>query len=363
MIKVLIVEDSPTVRELLIYILSSDPGIRVMGAVNNGEEALEAVNHQRPDVITMDIHMPGMGGLEATRRIMETHPVPIVIVSGSDRPGEVATTFRALEAGALAAVPRPKGVGHPAHDAGVKELVLTIKLMSEVKVVRRWPRYRDRTAAPSVSPPTGLDFKRTPADIQLIAIGASTGGPLVIQTILSGLPRDFPVPLLIVQHMVSDFIPGFAKWLNETSNLKVLMAAHGDEALPGHVYVAPGGFQMGVGTHRKILLTRTEPENGHCPSVSYLFRSVAEVLGGRAAGVLLTGMGKDGAEELKLLRERGAVTLAQDQETAVVHGMPGEAIRLDAATYVLPATRMAAALISLVNKGDFYREHREKNGQ
>src|SRR5665811_2307336 len=198
MIKVLVVEDSPVVREFLVHILGADPGIQVIGTANDGEQALEAVARKRPDVITMDIHMPKLDGLEATRRIMETHPTPIVIVSGSTDPREVATTFRAMEAGAVAVLRRPAGIGHPDHEATVRELVQTVKLMSEVKVVRRWPRVRREISVPGPPEPV---VGRAPAGVKVVAIGASTGGPPVLQTILAGLPKDFPAPVLIVQHM------------------------------------------------------------------------------------------------------------------------------------------------------------------
>jgi two-component system chemotaxis response regulator CheB len=349
MIDVLIVENSPVVRDLLVYILGSDPGLRVIGTAKNGEEALEAVERKRPDVITMDIHMPGMDGLAATRRIMETSPVPIVIVSGSGDIREVATSFQALEAGALAVLPKPAGVGHPGHEVMAKELVRTVKLMSEVKLVRRWPRPHRGTTVPGAARTPVLP-KRIAADIKLVAIGASTGGPVVLQSILSGLPKDFPVPVLIVQHMVAEFIPGFVEWLDHTCPLPIRMAAHEEQILPGHVYVAPGGHQMTIDTGPRISLVRDEPENGHRPSVSYLFRSVARVFRDKAVGVLLTGMGKDGAEELKAMRDSGAVTIAQDKESSVVYGMPGEAIKLDGATYVLPPEKITDALTALVHK-------------
>lgn len=349
MINVLVVEDSRVVREFLIHLLSSDPKIRVIGAVADGEEALEAVARERPDVVTMDIHMPKMDGLEATRRIMEMNPVPIVIVSGSGDTKEVATTFRAMEAGALAVLPRPVGINHPEHEAMARELVQTVKLMSEVKVIRRWARFQRNGAIVSAVREPSLP-KQSLAEIKLVAIGASTGGPLALQTILSGLSNRFPVPILIVQHMVADFIPGFVEWLDQTCSLPVRVAAHGEPILPGHAYMAPGGYQMKVETGQKISLTRDLPENGHCPSVSSLFRSVAQVFGSRAVGVLLTGMGKDGAEELRLMKDKGAMTFAQDEESSVVHGMPGEAIRLGAAAYVLPPDKISAALVSLAKK-------------
>ncbi|WP_413900156.1 chemotaxis-specific protein-glutamate methyltransferase CheB [Rhodoferax sp.] len=345
-IKVLVVEDSPVVREFLIHVLSADPGIRVIGTAHNGEEALDAVRRYQPDVITMDIHMPKMNGLEATRRIMETDPRPIVIVSGSYDPGEIATTFEAMEAGALAVLSRPAGVGHADYDASARELVQMVKLMSEVKVVRRWPRVRRDVPAPVK---TGL--AHAPAQIRVVAIGASTGGPPVLHTILSGLPKDFPAPILIVQHMAAGFIQGFAEWLAHSSPLPIHVATHGEFLLPGHVYMAPDAFQMKVERGGKINLTRDEPENGLRPSVACLFRSVAEVYASDAVAGLLSGMGRDGAEQLKRLKEQGAVTFAQDKDSSVVHGMPGEAIKLDAVMLVLPPENIAPMLINLAYNG------------
>ena len=348
MIRVLVVEDSPVVREFLVHLLGSDPEIDVIGTAANGERAVEAAQHQRPDVITMDIHMPEMNGLDATRRIMETHPTPIVIVSGSSAREEVTSAFRLLEAGALAVVEKPRGPGHPDHEAAARELVQTVKTMAEVKVVRRW----GRRGAPfsAASAPPSVRIEAAAAEARLIAIGASTGGPIVLKTILAGLPGNFGVPILIVQHISPGFTDGFVEWLAQASGFAVHVATDGAHPLPGHAHVAPDGFHMTLRRDGAIALSRDAPENGHRPSVSCLFRSVAAVLGRNAIGVLLTGMGKDGAEELKLMRNQGAVTIAQDRETSVVHGMPAEAISLEAATYVLPLERIAAALGALTRK-------------
>ena len=347
MIKVLVVEDSPVVREFLVHILGADPDIRVIGTAHDGEEALEAIARKQPDVITMDVHMPKMNGLDATRRIMETCPTPIVVVSGSTDPAEVATTFEAMEAGALAVLRRPAGIGHPDHEATARELVQTVKLMSEVKVVRRWSRAR----RDSIARPAQPRLERAPGSCRIVAIGASTGGPPVLQTILSQLPKDFPAPVLVVQHMAAGFVRGFIEWLAQSSRLPVHLAAHGEQMLPGHVYVAPDELQMKVERGGRIVLTREPPENGLRPSVSFLFRSVAEVYGGDAVAGLLTGMGRDGADELKLLRDKGAVTFAQDKVSSVVHGMPGEAIKLDAATLVLSPEKIAGVLAQLARNG------------
>jgi two-component system, chemotaxis family, protein-glutamate methylesterase/glutaminase len=346
MIRVLVVDDSSVVREFLVHILSSDPGISVIGTACDGEEALDFVRRQRPDIITMDIHMPKLNGLDATRLIMETDPTPIVIVCGTEDSSEVATTFNAMDAGALAVLRRPAGIGHPDHESMAQDMIQTVKLMSEVKVIRRWPR--SQTGAP-VARPAHIGLARKSAKIRMVAIGASTGGPPALETILAALPRDFPVPILIVQHMAPGFIRGFARWLATSSGLPVHVPTHGESMLPGHVYVAPDEHQMRVEPEGKIALTKTDPEHGLRPSISYLFRAVAEVYGPDAVAGLLTGMGRDGARELRLLKELGAVTFAQDRHSSVVHGMPGEAIKLDAATLILPLEKIAATLMNLVN--------------
>jgi two-component system, chemotaxis family, protein-glutamate methylesterase/glutaminase len=347
MINVLIVEDSPVVREFLVYVLSSDPDIRVIATARDGEEALGLVQRHRPDVITMDIHMPKLNGLEATRLIMETNPTPIVIVSGSESAQEMATTFNAINAGALAMLRRPAGISHPDHHVMAADMIRTIKLMSEVKVVRRWPRMRNVEAIPR---PAGLDPVRGWAPVSIVAMGASTGGPSAIAATLAALPKNFPVPVLIVQHMSAGFTGGFIQWLAGSSSLPVHVAAHGAFPLPGHVYIAPDEYQMKVGEEGEIILTKDEPEHGSRPSVSYLFRSIAKVYGSNSVAGLLTGMGRDGVKELRLLKETGAITFAQDRESSIVHGMPGEAIKLDAAMLVLPLDKIAVVLTNLADR-------------
>jgi two-component system, chemotaxis family, protein-glutamate methylesterase/glutaminase len=348
-VRVLVVEDSPAVRELLIHVLSSDPEIKVVGVSRSGEEAIEAAGQLKPDVITMDIHLPKMNGFDATRRIMETCPTPVVIVSGSANTGEATTTTRATQAGALAVVSKPDGQGRVGHEDRAAKLIQAVKLMSEVKVLTRWARPPRGDAVREQSPARQLGRSGSIAPFQVVAIGASTGGPPVLQTILSRLPKDFPIPVLVVQHMADGFVEWFVDWLAQGCAVRVQVAAQGDLILPGHVYLAPDGAHMNVGMGGRLWLSQEDPENGLRPSVSHLFRSVANTYGGNAIGVLLTGMGKDGAKELKLMKDEGAITLVQDKASSVVHGMPREALSLDAASYVLSPDKIAEAMISLVN--------------
>ena len=355
-VRVLVVEDSPVVREFLLHILNAEPGIHVVGTAKNGEEAIEFARKQKPDLITMDIHMPKVDGFEATRRIMETVPTPIVIVSGSSTTEDIATTFHALEAGALVVIRRPMGIGHPDFEKTAGELRNTVKLMSEVKVIKRWPKPAVRHEQADRREPVATFISqpgtRIIADAQIIAIGASTGGPVVLQKIFSELPRDLGAPVVVVQHIASGFLDGFVEWLNGTSHLPVHVANQGDQLLPGNVYVAPDGLQFGPEETGRVQLSSAAAEHGMCPSVSFLFRSVAKVYGRRSIGLLLTGMGRDGSEEPKLLKDLGAVTIAQDRDSSVVYGMPGEAVALGAATYILSPEKIIEALKSLIRRNE-----------
>ena len=344
-ISVFVVDDSAVSRELLTRVLTSDPDISVIGSARNGAEAIEALPGAKPSVVTMDIHMPGMDGFEATRRIMESQPLPIVIVSASFHPTDVAKAFRTMEAGAVAMLEKPSGPGSPTHEALAQKLIDTVKAMSEVRVVRRWPKSRMEALSlqPAAVPPRA-------GEIRLVAIGASTGGPPVLQTLLAGLPKPCPVPVFIVQHISAGFVDGLVDWLTSATGMTVRIARHGELAQPGTAYVAPDACQMSIGKNLRIACEPGPAEYGLVPAVSVLFRSIAERIGAQAAGVLLTGMGRDGAEELKLMRDAGAVTFAQDKESSVVHGMPGEAIRLGAAMHVGSPERIAATLRSILGQ-------------
>jgi len=346
-IRLLVVEDSRTVQQALVEIFNSDPDIQVVGTANNGDDAVTAVMALKPDVVTMDINMPGIDGFEATRAIMTSCPVPIVIVTGKMDPKESATIFQAMKAGALMVTAKPSAPGHPEHEESVRDLVRSVKLMSEIRVVRRiFPKESRKEAPHPHHPATPSPLA---AGIGIVAIGASTGGPPLLQSILSTLPADFSVPVVIVQHMAKGFTENFVNWLNLSSRLKVELAVDGIQMVPGHAYVAPDNFQTAVGPDNRLILTKGELEYGQSPSVSALFRSVANVYGNRATGVLLSGMGKDGAAELKILRDKGGITIVQNRESSIVFGMPGEAVRIGAADYILSPEEITPLLTRLGN--------------
>lgn len=337
-VRVMVVDDSPTAREYLSAILASDPEITIAGNCRHGWEAVEKVAVFKPDVITMDINMPHLDGFEATARIMETCPVPIIIVTGHWNTEAHETVFRSIQAGALTVVQRPKGFGSPDADRTIRELIDTVKLMSSVKVVTRRSKSR-QLAKPGKTwqpdSPVEIPDVKSAWHARAVAIGVSTGGPQVLNTILGGLPAGLPVPILIVQHISQGFIQGMANWLKSGSAMEIVVPLGGEIAMPGTVYLAPDDTHMGITPDNHIILSRERPHCRHRPSVSYLFHSAAESLGPDVLAILLTGMGEDGALELKRLRDLGAVTIAQDMESSVIHGMPGVAIELGAADHVM----------------------------
>lgn len=322
---------------------NTDPQIRVVGTAESGEAAVEAALSLRPDIITMDINMPGMNGFEATRAIMSSCPVPIVIVTGKMDPKDSATLFRVMEAGALMVLAKPEPVGSPGHAESVARLINHIKLMSEIKVVRRFA-----PAGAARAPGKTVQLPDSAAQIRVVAIGASTGGPPLLQQILSSLPPHFGAAVLVVQHMADGFTENFVHWLNQSSSFPVQLAADGMEMRPGQVYVAPDGCHLEAGPGDTIVLSSAPPEKGMRPSVTTLFRSVAHHYGRQAAGVLLSGMGSDGACGLKTLRDLGGITVAQNRESSIVFGMPGEAIQIEAARYILPPEGIIELLAGIV---------------
>ena len=346
MISVLVVEDSFVARELLVHLLASDAEIQVIGTAADGQQALTFLETRQPDIITMDIHMPHLDGFETTCRIMETRPTPIVMVSANLKAGETELAFRALRAGALDAVEKPSGPGHPDYEKLSRQLLDTVKAMAGVKVIKRWPQKNSPATSPQ-KPLQVLAASHAAKKYQAVVMGASTGGPPVLQTILNALPADFPLPIAIVQHIAPGFTQGMADWLTQTTQFPVSLALNGETMSAGRAYMAPDNCHLSVDSNARLWLRDTPPENNLRPAVAVLFRAAEVAFGGACIAVLLTGMGRDGAEELRVLKDAGAVTLAQDQASSIVHGMPGEAIKLGAATYVAPPPRIAALLQSL----------------
>ena len=343
--RVLVVEDSLTVRKYLVECLRADPEIEVVAEAEDGKQAIELCERLRPDVITLDMMLPVMTGLTVTEYVMAYCPTPILIVSASTNRGEVFRTYDALAAGALDVIEKPlDGAGDPAWE---RHLLATVKLVARVKVITHVRARLNRPArgvgalAPGLAP--------SAPQRQYLAIGASTGGPQALATILRGLPANFPLPILLVVHISPAFGQAFADWLADQTDIPVSTAVH-NQSLPPfgspRVLLAPAEQHLVV-RNRRLALTR-DPEVHSCrPSVDVLFQSVAEELGSRAAGVLLTGMGRDGARGLLAIRAAGGTTFAQDEATSVVFGMPREAILLGAAERVLALEEVAPALVSL----------------
>ncbi len=348
-IRVLVVEDDGVVRRFLVFLLKRDPDIGEVLTAADGQEALALIARERPDVVTMDIVLPGIDGLEVTRRIMESSPVPIVVVSSSIDRGNVSTVLQALEAGAVAALPHPPAIGTPGHDAAASEFVRTVKAMAGVKLVTRrpWTVRPSRPAPPELPPPRA--FAGRP--VRVVAIGASAGGPTVLQGILQGLEPGFPVPILVVQHIDGSFAEGLASWLATGIPLPVRVAVEGEVPTNGTVYLAPADRHLGLRPDGCLSVSEAPRESGLRPAVSFLFRSVGEAFGARCLAILLTGMGADGAAEMKRLHDIGAVTVAQDEASSLVHGMPGEAIRLGGARHVLAPPAIAELIVATVGRG------------
>jgi two-component system chemotaxis response regulator CheB len=342
-LRVLVVDDSEVARRLLISILTADADLEVVGEAATGEEAYEQARRLKPDVITMDLHMPTMNGLETTRKIMEDSPRPIVMISSDRNASHVAGSFEALEAGALTVLRKPELNGD-GDRAQLLELTETVKLMAGVKVFRRRKFRRRRSAG---TPPR---YSRND-EIEVVAIGSSTGGPAALRTILETLPPTMPVPILVAQHLAKGFDRGLSDWLDSVSELRVTLAADGMRPLPGDVVIAPCGLHLGVDKDRRVRLSDTRPIGGHRPSANYMFESVARVYGPRALGVILTGMGDDGTVGLQTLKAAGATVLAQDEATCVVYGMPRAALRAGVVDETLPLSDIGLRIVEALRLG------------
>lgn len=352
-IRVLVIDDSRTARELLVAMLESAGGLQVVGVGETGEDAIRLAHRIRPDIIAMDIIMPEMDGLEATRAIMREVPTPIVLLTSTLMYSDVNLTFEAMRLGALAVVNKP-AVGD---DTAWETVLQTMRLMAKVAVVRRWDPEARKSASSGTSastmasslPPdqTAGPGAGTRPRAQIIGIGSSTGGPAALATILGPLPADFALPILIVQHITKGFGPGLAEWLNTQTALRVTLAGHGDTPQPGSVLMAPDDCHLQINAWGIVELCKDPPYRGLRPSINYLFKSMADVYGPRSVGVQLTGMGDDGAEGLEKLRRQGGWVIAQEEKTCVVASMPHEVIVRKAANEILAPPQIAQRLQTL----------------
>lgn len=393
-IRLLIVDRSPAARERLRRVFERAEDVCVIEEAASADKALRVFEEVSPTVVLVDCDLPAPGSFAAVKEMMRLYPVPVVMLSKQPKEADPDLEAQALATGAVAlAVWTPDLQGKGGDD----DLVRTVRAMSEVKVVRR----REGRAKTPLSPAAGAgagsaagagpgsaagagagSAAGTPASagpavsaerreasaaraaagnvdrnapslirldpptsrVEIVAIGASTGGPPVIRSILAHLRRPFPVPIVLVQHLSRGFQKSLVAWLHDSTGMPICIGEHGMPLAAGVVYLAPDDRHMLIDASGRLLLNDGPPENASRPSVSVLFRSVAQHYGPKSIGILLTGMGRDGAKELRQMRDRGAVTIAQDEETSVVHGMPGEAIKLKGARYILPPDRIPSVV-------------------
>lgn len=346
-VRVMLVEDSPTVRTLLCHIVDQDPRLALAAVCASAEEALESIETVAPDVISMDIRLPGIDGIEATRRIMADHPTPIVVVADSVHDTALAIAMNALKAGTLCVVEKPTGLGAATYAAIADTIATQLFIMSQVTVIRQRNIGASSKAARSRG---GGELEHISAPPRVIGIAASTGGPPALASVLGALPAAFPIPLLVVQHMGASFMEGFAHWLNDQTQLKVAIAKHGELPQAGVAHVAPGDRHLTLDAQGRIRISNEAPIASQRPAATLLFQSLAKSVGAKAAGVILTGMGEDGARGLLELKNVGGYTIAEDASSAVVHGMPAVAAKIGATRAILPLDQIGPRLLSLAEE-------------
>ncbi len=346
--KVLIIDDSALVRKVLTDILSSAPGLEVVGTAQDPYQARTLIKELNPDVLTLDVEMPRMDGITFLSNLMRLRPMPVVMVSSLTEPG-AEVTLAALELGAIDFVTKPKLDIAEGLEGYAEQLVAKVRMAAAAR-----PRTRSGASGPGAEAAklstAGL-MARVDATDKLIAIGASTGGTEAIREVIDAMPADAP-PIVVTQHIPAAFSRPFAERLDRTAAMRVCEAADGQPIVPGHVYIAPGSHHLRVvrsGARYTCRLDDGDPVNRFKPSVDVLFDSVATQVGVNAVAVLLTGMGSDGAQGMKRIKEAGGPTIAQDESSSVVWGMPGEAVKIGAADQVLPLGQVAPGILGLLS--------------
>jgi len=355
LLRVLVVDDSVLYRKVLSDVLSNIPGVEVVGTATDGKVALAKISQLKPDMLTLDFDMPELDGLEVLEHVRIDHPdLKVVMVSAHTKEG-AAITLKALELGALTFITKPK-TENPIESKNIL-LDQLVPVVKEIIAQIQLPQYlvsQDRTISqPAVSDAATGKLTSAPGAgrIQIIAIGISTGGPKALAELIPFLPEDLRIPVVIVQHMPSEFTAALAESLDQKSALNVIEAENSMELKRGTVFIAPGGKQMKVvqASGKIMLEVNDDPPENHCqPSVDYLFRSISKVYGKHALGIIMTGMGSDGVLGLRLMKRLGAQVIAQDKQTCVVFGMPGEAINAGVVDLVVPLRHIAAEIVHRV---------------
>jgi len=343
MIRVLVVEDSPLMCKILTSMMNSDPKILVVAVANNGKEAVELVPRLKPDIITMDMDMPVMDGFEATKQIMAYYPTPILIVSSSVFRMGMERVFKAISHGALDVIDKSE-LEIVGNKKSGEALIAKIKFLTGVRVLDHpLVKLQNERAVIDLKP-----FRKKVSD-KIVALVASTGGPQALLKILQRLPEDFPCGIVIVQHITNGFLPGLIDWLNKECKIRVKIGEDSEEIRPGVAYIAPDNFHMKVEGGGKIGLSNEPSDGGHKPSGDVLLESVAKVYGKGSVGTILTGMGRDGVMGMKAIKQSYGKTIAQDEKSCVVFGMPNAAIEMDVVDKVLPLERIAEEIVLMVS--------------
>lgn len=361
--RVLLVEDSTVDLEILKMLLASSPEINVVGTARNGKEALQLIPQVQPAVICTDLHMKDMDGLEFTKQVMAKYPRPILVISISVQKEDTHNILQLLSAGAVDVFPKPGSRLASDYERVKLELISKIKILSGVTVFTKWQQQPFTTTAEGVQfcfqPSTAGRLIDITAPIRVVTIGASTGGPQALNTILAQLPYNFPVPVICTQHISVGFLQGLIDWLASECRLKIKIATVSESPLAGTIYFAPERSHLELDAQGRFIYSMSPPLDGHRPSGTVTFKSVANFYGRATAGVLLTGMGRDGAEGMLAIAQAGGITIAQDEKSSVVFGMPKEAIALGAAQNILPLHEIAPLLLTKIFvKGRGVKEER-----
>lgn len=342
-VKVLIVDDSAFMRKLITEIISSQPDLEVVGTARNGQDALEKLERLPVDVVTLDVEMPVMDGLETLRRIMQSKPLPVVMLSSKTKRGS-QTTIKALALGAVDFIPKPSGPISLDFKSISDEIILKIRLAATARHVRK--------ARPliSKSPRQLREFEKLPkgAADALVIIGSSTGGPRAVEEVFAAIPPNLPAGILVVQHMPKEFTRSFAERLNSLYRFPVKEAAHGDLIENGHAFIAPGDYHLRVGWDRRIMLSQEERVMFLRPAIDVAMQSLPAIYQNRIVGVILTGMGRDGAAGIAMIKEAGGITIAQDKDTSIIYSMPRVIAEEGNADYILPLGQIGETITDLV---------------